>query len=83
MAYERQCRSTAEQLRRFEETLERLRRRPATDDPNEYALRQLEEEALLSQLGDLRAELREHEAAALGVEVHRCVSLPGRSVRDA
>jgi ribosome-binding protein aMBF1 (putative translation factor) len=63
---ERQYRITAAQVERFERALDRLRARPASPDANERALQQLEEAALVSQLDDLRQELRDYDALRSG-----------------
>ena len=59
---ERQYRLTRTQVERFEQALDRLRARPAAATENERALQRLELDALLSQLTDLREEVRQFEA---------------------
>ena len=63
---ERQYRITKARVERFEDTLARLRRREASEDLNERLLQQLEEEALASQLDDLRREVSEYEDLKAG-----------------
>ena len=66
---ERQYRITTTQVERFERALDRIRARPFSPDENERALQQLEEEALISQLDDLRQELSEFNALRSGEEI--------------
>jgi hypothetical protein len=66
---ERQYRLTDAQVGRFEQALVRLRARPAADDENGRDLQRLEEEALLSQLHDLREEMRQYDALRNGEDV--------------
>lgn len=65
---ERQYRLTVSQVERFEQALDRLRARPTaeTETENARALHRLELDALDSQIGDLREEVRQFDALRRG-----------------
>ena len=68
---ERQYRITRTQAQRFEQALARFLRPEPVQEGDLLLLRLIQEEALRSQLNDLREELAEYEAAQSGQ-----VSLP-------
>jgi transcriptional regulator with XRE-family HTH domain/Zn-dependent peptidase ImmA (M78 family) len=63
---ERQYRITKAQAEKFEQALARLAEAPESDVEGNLLLRQMEEDALRSQLADLREELGEYEALQSG-----------------
>jgi hypothetical protein len=62
---QRQYRITKAQVDRFEQVLSRLSA-PAQDQQVDPLLRQLQQEALQSELEDLREELAEYDAVRAG-----------------
>jgi transcriptional regulator with XRE-family HTH domain len=63
---ERQYKITKAQAEKFEQALARLAHTPQSDAGGNQLLREMEEEALRSQLADLREELEEYEALRSG-----------------
>lgn len=63
---ERQYRITKTQARKFEQALAQLKEAPLEPSARHPRLHQAQEEALQSQLDDLRAQLSEYEALATG-----------------
>lgn len=66
---ERQYHLTVSHVERFERTLDRLRGRSTAEDENERALNRLEEEALSSQLHDLRREVQQYDTLNSGAAI--------------